>query len=148
MIFWALPHGFPFLALAHVSGILVARRIECGKTILLSLMNVSKENTMAKKKATSSAVAKTSTPKKQSISKSSSNGVASKTQGALGNEQIGITAGDIWSVLSQNGELTITALKKEIDAPSDLVLAGVGWLAREEKLQFTTSGRSAKVSLK
>lgn len=103
---------------------------------------------MAKKKATSSAVAKTSTSKKQSTSKASSNGVAKKSQGAIGNEQIGFAAGKIWNVLSQNGESTLAALKKEIKAPTDLVLAGVGWLAREEKLQFTTSGRSVKLSLK
>lgn len=103
---------------------------------------------MAKKKASSSASAKPSAPAKPSVSKPSSNGDATSAQGVLGNEQIGSTAGAIWALLSQNGKSTLAALKKEIDAPSDLVLAGVGWLAREEKLEFTTSGRSVKLSLK
>ena len=103
---------------------------------------------MAKKKPSSSAATKPATSTKQPVSKASSNGVASKTQSTLSYEQIGITAGAIWATLSQNGESTLAALKKEIDAPADLVLAGVGWLAREEKLQFTTSGRSVKLALK
>ena len=99
-------------------------------------------------KTTSTSVAKPAAPKKQTVSKASSNGVATMVQGALGNEQIGITAGAIWALLSDNGEATLASLKKEIDAPADLVLAGIGWLAREEKLIFTTSGRSVKLSLK
>ncbi len=102
---------------------------------------------MAKKKASSSAT-KSTLSTKQSASKASSNGVASKSHGGLGNEQIGLTAGAIWAQLSQNGESTLAALKKEVDAPADLVMAGIGWLAREEKLQFIPSGRSVKLALK
>ena len=103
---------------------------------------------MAKKKTVSKSTTKPAAPKRQPVSKASSNGVATISQGALGNEQIGITAGAIWALLSENNEATLASLKKEVDAPADLVLAGIGWLAREEKLQFTPSGRSVKLSLK
>ena len=38
-------------------------------------------------------------------------------------------------------------IKSEIDGPADLVVAAVGWLAREEKLRIRNSGRSIIVSL-
>lgn len=64
------------------------------------------------------------------------------------NEQIGEVAGLVWHVLAERDGQSLTALKKAVDAPSDLVLAAVGWLAREGKLEFVTSGRTMSVSLR
>ena len=47
---------------------------------------------------------------------------------------IGETAGSIWQGLETKGPLSLSALKKQVKAPPDLVLMAVGWLAREEKL--------------
>ncbi len=69
-------------------------------------------------------------------------------QQALSNEQIGQAAGEVWRVLTENDGQSLAALKKSIDAPADLVVAALGWLAREDKLEFVTSGRSLKVSLR
>jgi len=66
----------------------------------------------------------------------------------LSNDQIGETAGEVWHVLAEHGGQSLTALKKSIDAPAELVVAAVGWLAREGKLDFATCGRSVKVSLR
>jgi len=64
------------------------------------------------------------------------------------NAQIGQTAGEVWqSLCGKNGQ-TIAALKKNIAAPNDMVAAAIGWLAREDKLQFEASGRTVKVSLR
>jgi len=57
-------------------------------------------------------------------------------------------AGDVWGLLVRDGTLTVAAIKKSIDAPGDVVLAAIGWLAREDKLEFLTQGRSVKVSLR
>lgn len=109
---------------------------------------------MAKKKsaATSSPVpAKTAKPtpmKKIAASKASSNGDGSTAAAVLGHDQIGITAGAIWMYLTDNGETSLATLKKEVKAPGDLVLAAVGWLAREDKLDFAVNGKTVKVSLK
>jgi hypothetical protein len=35
-----------------------------------------------------------------------------------------------------------------LNLSADLLLAAVGWLAREEKLEFNVSGKSVKLSLK
>jgi Winged helix-turn-helix domain (DUF2582) len=66
----------------------------------------------------------------------------------LSTESIGNVAGDVWGFLSQNGGQTLAAIKKSVDAPADVVVAAVGWLAREDKLEFATSGRQVKISLR
>lgn len=63
-------------------------------------------------------------------------------------DQIGNVAGVVWHTLSEKGGMSLASLKKSVDAPADVVTAAVGWLAREGKLEFSTSGRSVQVSLK
>jgi hypothetical protein len=72
----------------------------------------------------------------------------SKGQPELSPIAIGHAAGEIWGLLSSNGEQTLAAVKKSIDAPADTVLAAIGWLAREDKLDFATTGRTVKISLR
>jgi Winged helix-turn-helix domain (DUF2582) len=61
--------------------------------------------------------------------------------------QIGETAGDIWRALAEKGPLTTARLVKEIDAPRDVVMQALGWLAREHKIDIE-DGRSRTVSLR
>jgi hypothetical protein len=60
---------------------------------------------------------------------------------------IGAAAGLIWNYLDQNGPVTLTRLAKEIDAPRDQVMQGVGWLAREGKIRFDETPRSKVIAL-
>jgi hypothetical protein len=62
--------------------------------------------------------------------------------------QIGATAGIVWQVLSVKGPLTIAKLVKEIDAPRDVVMQALGWLAREDKVNIEEEARTRVVSLK
>ena len=66
----------------------------------------------------------------------------------LSGDAIGEVAGDVWEVLKEESGQSLAAIKKSIDAPGDVVVAAVGWLAREEKLEFERSGRTVKVSLR
>jgi winged helix-turn-helix protein DUF2582 len=61
--------------------------------------------------------------------------------------QIGETAGAVWRILSERGALSLAKLVKEIDAPRDLVMQAVGWLAREDKVVIDDS-RNRIVSLR
>jgi hypothetical protein len=70
------------------------------------------------------------------------------TPPAFSPHDIGNVAGEIWGLLTNNGEQTLAGIKKSVDAPSDIVLAAIGWLAREDKLEFSTSGRTVKISLR
>lgn len=67
---------------------------------------------------------------------------------ALSHDLIGLAAGQIWQTLSEKGPQPVAGLKKAVDQPADVVIAALGWLAREDKLDFETSGKSATVSLK
>jgi hypothetical protein len=62
--------------------------------------------------------------------------------------QIGEAAGVIWKYLDQHSEATLSELNKATKLSEQLLLMGLGWLAREEKLNFVQNKRSLKVSLK
>lgn len=63
-------------------------------------------------------------------------------------ESIGTAAGLVWHYLHDHGPVTLSKLAREIDAPRDLVMQGVGWLAREDKIAFFEGKRSKMVALK
>ncbi|MCA9040733.1 MAG: winged helix-turn-helix domain-containing protein [Planctomycetaceae bacterium] len=63
-------------------------------------------------------------------------------------EEIGVVAGQVWNYLAEKGPVTLSKLSREIEAPRDLVMQGVGWLARESKIEFHPGPRSKLVSLK
>jgi hypothetical protein len=51
-------------------------------------------------------------------------------------DRIGETAGAVWEALTKQGPLTFAALMEEVDVPQSLFFMAVGWLSREDKLQF------------
>ncbi len=72
----------------------------------------------------------------------------SMANGAVtGIDRIGDIAGKVWHALNSKGSITLTQLSKEVDAPRDLVMQAVGWLAREGKLSVEEKGRTRKVTL-
>lgn len=62
-------------------------------------------------------------------------------------DQIGETAGQVWHELSENGAKSLAKLAKQLDAPRDLVMQAVGWLARENKIQIVEQKRVKTISL-
>ncbi len=62
-------------------------------------------------------------------------------------QQIGETAGEVWQLLNTSGPLSMTQLIKQVDAPRDVVMQAVGWLAREDKLRIEEEGRRKTVDL-
>lgn len=63
-------------------------------------------------------------------------------------EVIGETAGEIWQLLNAEGPLSLSAIVGKIKRPQTMVYMGVGWLAREDKLEFTKTNRGTSVSLR
>ena len=61
---------------------------------------------------------------------------------------IGETAGEIWRILNQEGNLSISGIVDKVKQPRTTVYMGIGWLAREDKLAFTQTKRGMAVSLK
>ncbi len=62
-------------------------------------------------------------------------------------EMIGETAGQIWNYLNENGETTLTKMKKDLDLKSNFAELGLGWLAREGKVTMSKKGTSTNVKL-
>ena len=62
-------------------------------------------------------------------------------------EQIGATAGKIWGMLNDNGEVNMTQLPKMINEKSVEAYRGLGWLAREDKINYRSEGNKTFVSL-
>ena len=63
-------------------------------------------------------------------------------------DQIGDTAGRIWHCLSDNGPMTLAKLAKQMDAPRDVIMQAVGWLAREGKIDIEERNRVRVIFLK
>lgn len=63
-------------------------------------------------------------------------------------ETIGEVAGEVWDFLEENGETSVSRVTKEVDAPGTKVYMAVGWLAREEKLEFVDKKRGNAVRLR
>jgi Winged helix-turn-helix domain (DUF2582) len=108
---------------------------------------------VAKGKSNSSPKAQSNSSSKRKTAPSNKNEQAIATKPtdelpAISNEQIGHVAGDLWHFLHREGGQSLSAIKKAMGAPSELILAAIGWLAREDKLAFTTSGRTVKISLR
>ena len=61
--------------------------------------------------------------------------------------QIGIIAGDIWHYLDNNKQGTVEDMVSAIGKSKDLVLMGLGWLAREGHVTLAKKGTTYKVTL-
>jgi hypothetical protein len=60
---------------------------------------------------------------------------------------IGEAAGAVWSILGAKGRIALTTLPKLLDQDTMIVQQGVGWLAREHKVEFEKEGRALYVRL-
>lgn len=64
-------------------------------------------------------------------------------------QTIGQSAGQIYNYLADNkGQATFTKLKKDLDLKGNFAELGLGWLAREEKIELAKSGSSLKIKLR
>ncbi len=62
--------------------------------------------------------------------------------------RIGEVAGGVYRHLEVEGPTSLSKLVKEIDAPRDIVMQSLGWLAREDKINIDEESRSKIVSLR
>ncbi|MAE71387.1 MAG: hypothetical protein CME06_13080 [Gemmatimonadetes bacterium] len=71
----------------------------------------------------------------------------SKTANKEISETIGLAAGMVWKHLQENGESSLTTLKKAIKPAGVSAEMGLGWLAREGKVLVERTGRSTVARL-
>jgi hypothetical protein len=53
---------------------------------------------------------------------------------------IGETAGAVWQVLEDDGPTTFASLIDGLNVPESLFFMAIGWLAREDKIEFERHG--------
>jgi hypothetical protein len=61
---------------------------------------------------------------------------------------VGETAGKVWHALSSAGPQTLAQLKRRVNGSGELLSFGLGWLAREDKIEIIPEKRSFRVRLK
>lgn len=62
-------------------------------------------------------------------------------------EKIIETAGKTWRFLGQNGQTNVRQLAKSLKEKDEVALQALGWLAREDKIDYTVKNRRTFVSL-
>ena len=63
-------------------------------------------------------------------------------------EEIGTVAGEIWNLLNERSELSVSRVISEINATQSTAYMALGWLAKEDKLEFVKKSRGVFVRLK
>ena len=63
-------------------------------------------------------------------------------------EQIIESAGQIYNYLSNKGEVSINKMKKDLSLNDNFTEMGLGWLSREDKLEYTQKAKSVTVKLR
>jgi len=62
--------------------------------------------------------------------------------------EIGSAAGKIWEFLNTNGEASVNRISTETGLGKNEIQRAIGWLAKEDKLNFVNNGRVELLSLK
>ena len=63
-------------------------------------------------------------------------------------DRIGMAAGTIWHCLEkEGGALSMAKLKEKTALDQDFVCLGLGWLAREGKIELEKRGRTVRITL-
>jgi len=63
-------------------------------------------------------------------------------------EQIIESAGQIYHYLNTKGEVSISKMKKDLSLSENFAEMGLGWLSREDKLEYTQKAKSITVKLR
>lgn len=63
-------------------------------------------------------------------------------------DQIGQTAGAIYKLLKEQGPVPVTQVPKLINEKQPVTYQALGWLAREDKIEYDTEKTKVMVSLK
>ncbi len=63
-------------------------------------------------------------------------------------QSIGETAGQVWKLLNEHGEASLSSIKSCIKINPNLILQAIGWLAREDKIRIEEKGRTVIYSAK
>jgi len=61
---------------------------------------------------------------------------------------IGTAAGTIWQYLEQHGTASASKISKDTGIDTKVLQRAIGWLSKENKLNFESKGRNELIGLK
>lgn len=61
---------------------------------------------------------------------------------------IGRIAGEVWNYLEENGEASISEVSRNVKESKSKVNMAIGWLAKEDKVNFIDKKRGYAMELK
>jgi len=64
------------------------------------------------------------------------------------NEEIGRIAGEIWHLLKDRGEMSLSGVVMALNTTQSTAYMALGWLAREDKVEFVKKRRGIVARLK
>ena len=64
------------------------------------------------------------------------------------NDKVGFVAGDIFRRLDTQGEASLNDLRRDLHPTPAMLQMGVGWLAREDKIEIAKRGAEYVIRLK
>jgi len=62
-------------------------------------------------------------------------------------EKISTAAGEIWRTLREKGEVNLPQLPKILKEKEVIIYQALGWLAREDKIEYKAKGNKTFISL-
>lgn len=80
--------------------------------------------------------------------KKSTSSKKSSTQALDMQQEIINAAGQIYNYLAEKGEVSMSKMKKDLDLSGNFAEMGLGWLSREDKIQYNQKARSISISLR
>ena len=78
--------------------------------------------------------------------KKSTSSKKSSTQVLDMQQEIINAAGLIYNYLAEKGEVSMSKMKKDLDLSGNFAEMGLGWLSREDKIQYNQKARSISIS--
>jgi hypothetical protein len=63
-------------------------------------------------------------------------------------ERVGLTAGNIWHYLTENGATSVAKLVRELPEEEKIIQRSIGWLAQEGKITLDAVDRVETIALK
>ena len=63
-------------------------------------------------------------------------------------ERVGLTAGNIWHYLTENGATSVAKLVRELPDEEKIIQRSIGWLAQEGKITLDAVDRVETIALK
>lgn len=71
-----------------------------------------------------------------------------KKESTMHHHIIGDAAGKVWNLLEKNGKMNVTQLTKALNEKPATINQAIGWLAREDKIEFEVKGARSLIVLK